>query len=340
MNHAPSITPLYLVTGGAGFIGSNMVERLVQQGERVRVLDDFSTGKRENLAPWLDRIELIEGDIRDPEAVRRAMQGADYVLHQAALPSVPRSVADPVSTHQVNATGTLNVLLAARDAGVKRLVYASSSSVYGNSPELPKREDMPTHPLSPYAASKLAGENYCRAFWQVFGLETVCLRYFNVFGLRQDPASQYAAVIPRFITAMLDGRHPVIYGDGTQSRDFTYVENVVQANLLACHAEEVAGEVFNVACGERFTLLDLVRELEEVMGKKAEPEFAPPRPGDVKHSLAAIGKAGERLGYVPAARFEEGIRHTVASFDAAVGAQKAVGDMPTSVGRAAGKGPV
>jgi nucleoside-diphosphate-sugar epimerase len=313
---------LYLVTGGAGFIGSNIVEKLVQRGERacpersrrVRVLDDFSTGKRENLAPWLDRIELIEGDIRDPEMVRRAMAGVDYVLHQAALPSVPRSVADPVSTHQVNATGTLNVLLAARDAGVKRLVYASSSSIYGNSPELPKREDMPTNPLSPYAASKLAGENYCRAFTQVYGLETVCLRYFNVFGPRQDPASQYAAVIPRFITAMLDGQRPVIYGDGQQSRDFTYVENVVQANLLACQAEGAAGEVFNVACGQRSTLLDLVRELEQVMGRKAKPEFAPPRPGDVKHSQAAIDKACERFGYVPLVRFDEGIRCTIASF--------------------------
>jgi UDP-glucose 4-epimerase len=313
---------LYLVTGGAGFIGSNIVEKLVQRGERacpessrrVRVLDDFSTGKRENLARWLDRIELIEGDIRDPEMVRRAMAGVDYVLHQAALPSVPRSVADPVSTHQVNATGTLNVLLAARDAGVKRLVYASSSSIYGNSPELPKREDMPTNPLSPYAASKLAGENYCRAFTQVYGLETVCLRYFNVFGPRQDPASQYAAVIPRFITAMLDGQRPVIYGDGTQSRDFTYVENVVQANLLACRAEGAAGEVFNVACGQRSTLLDLVGELEQVMGRMAEPEFAPPQPGDVKHSLAAIDKARERFGYAPVVRFDEGIRCTVAFF--------------------------
>jgi nucleoside-diphosphate-sugar epimerase len=337
MNHATRITPLYLVTGGAGFIGSNIVERLVQQGERVRVLDNFSTGKRQNLASWLSQIELIEGDIRDLDAVRRAMQGVGYVLHQAALPSVPRSIADPVSTHQVNATGTLNVLLAARDAGVKRLVYASSSSVYGNSPELPKREDMPTNPLSPYAASKLAGENYCRAFWQVFGLETVCLRYFNVFGPRQDPTSQYAAVIPKFITAMLDGRHPVIYGDGTQSRDFTYVENVVQTNLLACHTEGVAGEVFNVACGERFTLLDLVGELEAVIGEKAEPKFTAPRPGDVKHSLAAIGKAGQRLGYDPAVCFEEGIRHTVAFFDAAVGAQRVEG-LHSSVERAAGEG--
>jgi nucleoside-diphosphate-sugar epimerase len=305
---------LYLVTGGAGFIGSNIVERLVHQRQQVRVLDNFSTGKRENLAPWLDHVELIEGDVRDLETVRRAMDGVKYVLHQAALPSVPRSVADPLTTHQVNATGTLNVLLAARDAGVRRLVYASSSSIYGDSPELPKREDMPPSPLSPYAVSKLAGEDYCRAFTQVYGLETVCLRYFNVFGPHQDPASQYAAVVPRFITAMLDGQRPVIYGDGTQSRDFTYVENVVQANLLACQAEGVGGEVFNVACGERSTVLELVRELEQVMGRKAEPEFASPRPGDVKHSLASIDKARERFGYAPLVRFGEGIRCTVAFF--------------------------
>ncbi len=244
---------LYLVTGGAGFIGSNIVERLVRQGERVRVLDNLSTGKRENLVSWLDRLELIEGDIRDVETVHGAMAGVDYVLHQAALPSVPRSVADPLASHQVNATGTLNVLPAARDAGVKRLVYASSSSVYGDSPTLPKQEEMPTNPISPYAVSKLAGENYCRVFFRVYGLETVCLRYFNVFGPRQDPTSQYAAVIPRFITAMLDGRRPVIYGDGRQSRDFTYIENVVEANLLACQAKDVAGEVLNIACGESFS---------------------------------------------------------------------------------------
>ena len=304
----------YLVTGGAGFIGSNIVERLVQQGEQVRVLDNLSTGRRENLAPWLSQIELVEDDICDLEMVRQAMKGMDYVLHQAALPSVPRSVADPATSHQVNATGTLNVLLAARDAGVKRLVYASSSSVYGNSPELPKHEGMPTNPLSPYAVSKLAGESYCRAFHQVYGLETVCLRYFNVFGPRQDPTSQYAAVIPRFATAMLGGSQPVIYGDGTQSRDFTYVDNVVQANLLACWAEGAAGEVFNTACGERFTLLELVEGLEGIIGKQARPEFAPPRPGEVRHSLAAIEKARELLDYAPVVRFEDGLGRTVAFF--------------------------
>jgi UDP-glucose 4-epimerase len=308
--------PHYLVTGGAGFIGSNLVERLVAQGERVRVLDNFSTGTYANLSPWLDRIELIAGDIRDPETVCRAMAGVAYVLHQAALPSVPRSVADPMASHEANVTGTLNVLMAARHAGVNRVVYASSSSVYGNSPELPKREEMPTNPLSPYAVSKLAGENYCRAFYQVYGLETVCLRYFNVFGPRQDPNSQYAAVIPKFVTAMLDGGQPVIYGDGTQSRDFTYVDNVVAANLLACRAPagEAAGEVFNVACGERTTLLELVAGLERALGKEATPEFAPPRPGDVKHSLAAIDRARERLGYRPRVSFERGLAHTVAFF--------------------------
>ena len=302
----------YLVTGGAGFIGSNIVERLIRDGEQVRVLDNFSTGKRDNLAPWLDRIELIEGDIRDREVVKRAAKGIDYVLHQAALPSVPRSVDDPATTHEVNATGPLNVLLAARDSGVKRLVYASSSSVYGNSLELPKREEMPTRPLSPYAVSKLAGENYCRAFYEVYGLQTVCLRYFNVFGPRQDPASQYAAVIPKFIRAALDGRQLVIYGDGTQSRDFTYVENVVECNLLACRASGVAGEVFNTACGERFTLLELVDALERVIGKKVECEFAAPRPGEVKHSLAAIEKARRHLGYTPLVGFDEGLRRVVA----------------------------
>ncbi|HDQ73509.1 MAG TPA: SDR family oxidoreductase [Chloroflexi bacterium] len=304
----------YLVTGGAGFIGSNIVEALVRREEQVRVLDNFATGKRENLAPWLEQIELIEGDVRDLEAVQRAMAGVDYVLHQAALPSVPRSIADPMETHACNATGTLNVLLAAREAGVKRLVYASSSSVYGDSPTLPKREDMPTDPLSPYAVSKLAGEHYCRAFYQVYGLETVCLRYFNVFGPRQDPTSQYAAVVPKFVTAMLDGRAPTIYGDGMQSRDFTYVTNVVQANLLACRAEGVGGEVFNVACGERFTVLELVAQLERALGKEARPEFAPPRPGEIKHSLADIARASERLGYAPLVGFGEGVERVVAFF--------------------------
>ncbi len=304
----------YLVTGGAGFIGSNIVERLVDEGHHVRVLDNFSTGRRENLAPWLHRIELLEGDLRDPETVHQAVQGVDYVLHQGAIPSVPRSVDDPLTSHQCNATGTLNLLIAARDAPVKRVVYASSSSVYGDSPELPKRETMPTDPLSPYAVSKLAGETYCRAFCQVYGLETVCLRYFNVFGPRQDPGSQYAAVIPAFVTAMLDGRRPVVYGDGRQSRDFTYVANVVEANLLACRAEDAAGGVYNAACGRRTTLLELLEALERVTGRQANPRFDPPRPGDVKHSVAAIDQARRHLGYEPIVGFEEGLRRTVAFF--------------------------
>jgi UDP-glucose 4-epimerase len=303
------------VTGGAGFIGSNIVERLVGEGQRVRVLDNFSTGRRENLQPWLDRVELVEGDLRDLPTVRQAVDGVDYVLHQGAIPSVPRSVDDPAQSHACNATGTLNVLIAARDAGVKRVVYASSSSVYGDSPELPKREQMPTNPLSPYAVSKLAGENYCCACHQVYGLETVCLRYFNVFGPRQDPTSQYAAVIPAFITRMLAGERPVVYGDGLQSRDFTYVANVVDANLLACRAEGAAGQVFNAACGQRTTLLELLEALEQVIGREANPLFEPPRPGDVRHSVAAIDKAREHLGYQPTTTFEEGLRRTVAFFE-------------------------
>jgi UDP-glucose 4-epimerase len=300
-----------LVTGGAGFIGSHLVDELVRRGVQVRVLDNFSTGRRENVAPVIDQIELIEGDIRDADTVHRAVQGVDYVLHQAALPSVPRSVADPLTTHAVNATGTLNVLLAAREANVKRVVYASSSSVYGDNPALPKREEMPTHPLSPYAVSKLAGENYCRAFYQVYGLPAVVLRYFNVFGPRQDPASPYAAVIPKFIAALLRGESPTIYGDGTKSRDFTYVANVVQANLLACEKDEAIGQVLNVACGERHTLFDLYSELVELTGKALPPVFAPARPGEVKHSLAAIEQAAQVLGYAPQVEWHEGLRRTV-----------------------------
>ena len=301
---------MYLVTGGAGFIGSNLVERLVALGRRVRVLDNFSTGRVENLAPWRDQIEVVEGDIRDPAALGRAMAGVQYVLHQAALPSVPRSVADPLTSHEVNATGTLRVLLAAREAGVQRLVYASSSSVYGDSPELPKHEAMAPAPLSPYAVSKLAGEQYCRTFTAVYGLETVCLRYFNVFGPRQDPGSAYAAVVPKFTAALLDGRQPLVYGDGQQSRDFTYVENVVAANLLACQADGAAGQVLNVACGQRFTVLEMLAGLEAALGRRAEPRFADPRPGEVRHSLASIDRARAQLGYEPVVTFEEGLRRT------------------------------
>jgi UDP-glucose 4-epimerase len=301
----------YLVTGGAGFIGSSIVEELVQRGERVRVLDDFSTGKRENLAPFMSHIELVEGDLRDTSAVRQAVEDVDYVLHQAALPSVPRSIDDPLASHQVNATGTLNLLLAAREAGARRVVYASSSSAYGDSPALPKKEDISPRPKSPYAVSKLAGEYYCSAFAEVYGLETVCLRYFNVFGPRQDPTSQYAAVIPLFLTALLQGAPPTVHGDGHQSRDFTHVANVVHANLLAATAPDVAGRVFNVACGQRYTLLDLIAALDDILGTQIPPVHTAPRPGDVRHSLADITAAQDALGYKVVMGFNEGLRQTV-----------------------------
>lgn len=304
----------YLVTGGAGFIGSHIVRALVRQGQRVRVLDNFATGRRANLTGLESEIELAEGDIRDLDAVRRAVAGVDCVVHQAALPSVARSLQDPLTTHQSNATGTLQVLIAARDAGVRRVVYASSSSVYGDTPKLPKVEDMTPQPLSPYAVSKLAGEKYCAVFTRLYDLETVCLRYFNVFGPRQDPTSEYAAVVPRFITAMLRGERPTIYGDGTQSRDFTFVDNAVYATLLAAQAPGVAGQCFNTACGRRYTLLELVAVLNAILGTRLEPRFTDPRPGDVKHSLADISKAQRGLGYSPQVSLEEGLRLTAEWF--------------------------
>lgn len=309
-----------LVTGGSGFIGSHLVEVLLQTEAAVRVLDNLSSGRRENLQEVLqhssrrDRFTLIEGDITDRRTVDEAMRGVDYVLHQAALPSVQRSVEDPISSNLVNVEGTLNVLAAARDAGVKRVVYASSSSVYGDSPTLPKIEDMPTNPLSPYAVSKLAAEGYCRAFTRVYGLETVALRYFNVFGPRQDPRSQYAAVVPRFIDALLQQRSPVIFGDGKQSRDFTFIDNVVQANLLAMRAPGVAGEVFNIACGESVDLLTVLHVLAECSGQAVTPEFEAPRAGDVRHSLADISKAQRMLGYQPLTPFRAGLQRTFAYF--------------------------
>jgi len=302
----------YLVTGGAGFIGSHIVEELLRQGARVRVLDNFSTGRRDNLAPFLDRIDLIEGDLQDLPTVRRAVEGVDYVLHQGALPSVQRSIDDPLATHAANATGTLHLLVAAQEAGVRRVVCASSSSVYGDSPALPKQEHMLPRPKSPYAVSKLSGEHYCCVFTAVHELETVCLRYFNVFGARQDPTSQYAAVIPNFISAMLQGESPVIYGDGCQSRDFTYVSNVVCANLLAATASGGAGGVFNVACGQRHTLLDLIANLNEILGTDLKPIHTDPRPGDVRHSLADITAAQEVLGYRAEVDLGAGLRRAVA----------------------------
>ena len=303
----------YLITGGAGFIGSNLAEHLVNQGHRVRVFDNFSTGKRQNLRSFEKQAEIIEGDLRDLDQIRRAVAGVRHVLHLAAIPSVPRSVANPQLTNEANVTGTLNVLLAARDAKCQRVVFSSSSSVYGDTPTLPKREDMPPSPLSPYAVHKITGEYYCRIFWQLYGLETLSLRYFNVFGPRQDPQSQYAAVIPRFITAILAGQPPTIFGDGKQSRDFSHVENVITANLAACEAPtEALGESFNIACGDRITLLDLVATINGIVGKNIAPKFDPPRPGDVLHSQADITKAQKLLGWTPRVDFREGIEKAVA----------------------------
>ncbi|MGQ9461983.1 MAG: SDR family oxidoreductase [Candidatus Fervidibacter sp.] len=302
-----------LVTGGAGFIGSHLVDKLVQLGAKVKVLDDFSTGKRENIAHLLGgKLRLIEGSLTDAETVKRAVEGVEVVFHQGALPSVARSVEDPLTTHQVNSTGTLLLLLASRDAGVRRVVFASSSSVYGDMPTLPKREDMTPNPKSPYALSKLVGEHLCRLFWELYGLETVSLRYFNIFGPRQDPASQYAAVIPRFVTALLKGERPVIYGDGEQTRDFTFVENCVQANLLAATKPNVAGEVFNVGAGVQTSVNDLFRLIRSLIGAdEVEPIYVPPRPGDVRHSLAEITKAERLLGYKPVISLEEGLKLTI-----------------------------
>ena len=307
------MSQLYLVTGGAGFIGSHLVEELANEGQRIRVLDNLSTGKKENLEPFLSKIEFIEGDIRDLELLQEAMDSVDYVLHQAAIPSVPRSVKDPLTTNSANVDGTLNVLLAVRDAGVKRVVYASSSSVYGDSPVLPKHENMTPEPRSPYAVSKLAGELYCQAFHQVYGLETVILRYFNVFGPRQDPSSQYSGVVAKFITSLLEGKEVTIFGDGEQSRDFTYVENVVEANLLATKATGVSGGVFNIACGDRLSVNELARLLAEIVGvdPKFEPRYAAPRPGDVLHSQADVLKARERLDYEAKVGTREGFERAV-----------------------------
>lgn len=300
-----------LVTGGAGFIGSHLVEALVAQGHTVCILDSFATGRRASLDKVIDAVELVEGDVCDLALVQSSMTGIDVVFHLAALPSVPRSIIDPLASHAVNATGTLNILTAAHHAGVKRVIYASSSSVYGDNPDLPKREDMRTQPMSPYAVSKLAGENYCAAFSRVHGLSTICLRYFNVFGPRQDPTSQYAAVIPKFITAMAAGETPIIYGDGSQSRDFTYVGNVVDANLRAMAVPAEASGVFNIACGQRHTLLELVELLNAELGVRTQPLFAEQRAGDVPHSQAAIERAHSLLGYSPLTGFAEGLSLTV-----------------------------
>ena len=305
---------VYLVTGGVGFIGSHLVEELVKRGEQVRVLDNFSTGKRENLSDLQEKIELVEGDIRSYHIVHEVVQGVDFVLHQGALPSVPRSINDPITTNEVNVGGTLNILDAARDAGVKRVVYASSSSVYGANKALPKREDMIPQPISPYAVAKLTGEKYCHVFSRTYGLETVALRYFNVFGPRQDPQSQYSAVIPRFVVGMMEGQELTIHGDGTQSRDFTYVSNVVEANLLAVQAEGVSGEAFNLACGASMSLNEVVEKIAQTLDCEANVVYGPPRSGDVARSQADISRAGKYLGYEPLVEAREGLERVVLWF--------------------------
>ena len=305
-----------LVTGGAGFIGSHLVSALLRRGDAIRVLDNFSTGFRSNLAAVDGEFELLEGDLRSYERVHAAVRGCDAVLHQGALPSVPRSVQDPITSSEINIGGTLNVLLTARDEGVRRVVVASSSSVYGDTPGLPRVETMAASPLAPYAVAKLAAEQYALSFHRVYGLESVALRYFNVFGPRQDPMSHYSAVIPRFIVALQHGQAPEIFGDGEQSRDFTYVDDVVQANLLAIDAPEAAGRAFNVACGRQRSLNDLVRVLNRLLGTEIDAVHSPPRPGDVMHSLADITLARRLLGYEPAVDFESGLQLTARDYSA------------------------
>jgi UDP-glucose 4-epimerase len=315
-----SANQLYLVTGGAGFIGSNIAEALLARGDRVRVLDDFSTGRRENLAA-LPGVEVVEGDLRDAGTVRRAVAGVAGVFHQAALRSVPRSVDDPLSSNDVNVTGTLVLLLACREAKVRRLVYASSSSVYGDDPALPKVEALPTRPISPYAVSKLAAEHYCGVFARLYGVETVSLRYFNVFGPRQNPESKYSAVIPRFLDLALRGEPLEVHGDGEQSRDFTYIDNVVQGNLLAMSTPGVSGEVFNVACGTRHSLLAIADAIGDFLHRRPARAHVEARAGDVRHTLADIGKAERLLGYHPTVDFAEGMRRTCAYFVARFAAE-------------------
>jgi UDP-glucose 4-epimerase len=304
----------YLITGGGGFIGSNIAHELIRRGEEVRILDNFSTGRKINLAGIEDSIELIEGDIRDFWTVREAVEGIDCVLHQAALPSVPRSVKNPLTSNSVNIDGTVNLLEASRQAGVKRFVIASSSSVYGDTPELPKREDMSLNPLSPYAVTKLAGEKYCKVFYELYGLETVALRYFNIFGPRQDPKSEYAAVIPKFINAFLAGKRPVIFGDGEQSRDFTFVANAVEANILASKSETAVGKYYNIAVGGQYTLNTLIKMLQDIIGVDIEPIYDPPRRGDILHSYADITRARKELNFDPKVDFPTGLKKTVEWF--------------------------
>ena len=298
----------FLVTGGAGFIGSNICKELISQGCFVRVVDNLLTGKKSNLASIIDKIDFIQADMGDAEVAQSAMKDIDVVLHQGALPSVPRSVDDPAATHKHCVDATFTLLLAARDTGIKRFVYAASSSAYGDTPTLPKVETMTPMPLSPYAAAKLVGEYYCSVFYKVFGLETISLRYFNVFGPQQDPASQYAAAIPAFVTAILKDEPPTVYGDGEQSRDFTYIDNVVQANLLAARAKQTKGQVINVACGEAVTVNAIIDMINELVGKNIKPNYTDPRPGDVKHSLADITLAQKLIGYKTKVPFKQGLK--------------------------------
>ncbi len=304
---------LYLITGIAGFIGSSLARAIVAQGDQVRGVDNFATGKRENIQGILDRIDFREADILDLDVMHKACAGVDFVLHEAAIPSVPKSVLDPLGSNRANVDGTVNVLVAARDAKVKRVVYAASSSAYGDTPALPKHEAMRPDPISPYAVAKLAGEHYMISFYRCYGLETVCLRYFNVFGPRQDPSSPYSGVLAKFITLMLRGEQPTIYGDGEQSRDFTYIDNVVEANLLACKApaEIVAGQVFNIATGGRVTLNEMFTLLQGLTSYQVEPQYGPERGGDIKHSLADISKAETALGYKTVVSFKKGLHRTV-----------------------------
>lgn len=303
-----------LVTGGAGFIGSHLVERLVEIGDDVVVLDDLSTGKPDNLQWVANKIDFVKGDVRDLELVKRAAKGVDFVFHQAAMRSVPLSVINPAAFNEVNVSGTLNVLVAAREAKVKRFIFASSSSVYGDSGPL-KKENMETQPVSPYAVSKVAGELYCSVFTNLYKVETVVLRYFNVFGPRQDPESQYAAVIPAFISKILANEQPVVYGDGLQSRDFTFVENVITANIKAAESKGAAGKVFNIACGKRYTLLEILDRINSLLGKGIRPKFLPPREGDVRHTLADIDLAKQYLGTSSLVEFEEGLKRTIQWMD-------------------------
>ena len=304
-------TASYFVTGGAGFIGSHIAEALLDRGEPVRIFDNLATGREINLAALKGRAQFIQGDLRDLASVRVAMQGVEVVFHQAALASVPRSIADPIKSLETNINGTQNVLLAARDSGVRRVVYASSSSVYGNTPTLPKREDMPTHPMSPYAVQKLSGELLCGVFTRIYGLETVALRYFNVFGPRQDPASEYAAVIPRFLTALIEKRPPIVFGDGEQTRDFTYIANVVQANLLAASSPDAVGYALNIGCGEQISLNTVLRLGGELLHVTVDADYREPRPGDVRDSCADISLARRLLGYKPSISFHEGLARTL-----------------------------